>query len=174
MLKNSYITRCGGILLVPARTREHLEAHPEVGGFLEEVASLLELPRDGSFLAAEIDLGRIIGRSGAVEAEEVGLDEPATFALRVGRRKPSRVAVGAVGPEVSTFVVLAFASKEEVGTYVLITSYAGTLAPKEPWDAVPGREREESLTFWGRTALVWDPATCGAPFVSTWRQVIEG
>lgn len=171
-LQSSYRTKCGGALVLPSKTKEHLVAHPEVGDMLEEVAGLIELPRDGSFLAREVDLGRVVGRSGCISAPAVGSEGEATFALRAGRRKPSRVAVGAVGPEVSTMVVLAFAGKEP-RTYVAITAYVGALAPKEPWDTAPGKEREASLAFWSSHALVWDPGVMGQPIVSTWSAIIN-
>ena len=171
-LRSSYRTKCGGVLVLPPKTKEHLVAHPEVGGLIEEVAGLIELPRDGSFVAKEIDLGRTVGRSGCVSATTVGPESNATFALRAGRRKPSRVAVGTIGPEASTVVVLAFAGREPA-TYVLITAYVGELAPKEPWDAEPGPEREDSLAFWSSHALVWDGEVMGKPFTSTWSEVIN-
>ena len=63
MLRDRYRTKCGGVLVLPPKTKEHLAAHPEVGGLLEEMAGLLELPRDGSFLAREVEFGRLVGRS---------------------------------------------------------------------------------------------------------------
>ena len=170
-LRDSYRTKCGGRLVLPPKTQEHLAAHPEVGGLLEEVAGLLELPRDGNFLAREVDLGRVVGRSGCVPADPVGVDGQATFALRVGRRKASRVVVG-VGPEVRTVVVLAFAGREPA-TYVIVTAYVGVLAPKEPWDAAPGPEREQSLAFWGANALIHDPVVMSEPFESSWQEIIN-
>lgn len=172
MIKSQYRTKCGGVVVLPPKTIEHLEAHPEVGGLLQEAMSLLELPRDGSFLAREIDFGRLVGRTGCVSAPTVDLGSEATFALRVGRRKPSRVVVGVQGPEVSTVVVLAFADRQVKGTYVLITAYVGQLAPKEPWDAAPGAEREEAFKFWSQQALIHDPAVMGEVFVSNWQSII--
>lgn len=172
MLRDEYRTACGGRIVLPPKTKEHLVAHMEVGGLLEEVAGLLTLPRDGSFVAREVDLGRVVGRTGCVTADPAGFTGQATFANRVGRRKASRVVVGVQGPEVSTVVVLAFAGQESA-TYVLITAYVGALAPKEPWDASPGTERDESLRFWGENALVYDPAVMGEPFASTWQEIIN-
>ncbi len=171
-IRDEYRTKCGGVLVLPPKTKEHLVAHPEVGNLLEEAAGLLELPRDGSFLARAVEFGRVVGRSGCVPAPVIGPGGKATFALRAGRRKASRVAVGVEGPEASTVVVLAFAAKE-ARTYVLITSFVGALAPKEPWDASPGSEREDSLVFWGQNALVHDPSVMGEPFEASWQEIIN-
>lgn len=172
MLRDFYRTKCGGRLMLTAKAKEHLVAHPEVGDLLDEVAGLVELPRDGSFLVRAVDLGRLVGRSGCIPADRVGAEGKAKFALRVGRRKPSRVVIGALGPEVNTVVVLAFAGREP-GTYALITAYVGALAPKEPWDATPGIEREQALEFWGKNALVYDPEVMGEQFESTWQDIIN-
>jgi len=79
MLQDKYRTACGGVIVLPPKTKEHLAAHPEVVGLLDEVCSLVHLPGNGEFLAAEIDLGRIIGRSGFTPAAHIGDSERATF-----------------------------------------------------------------------------------------------
>jgi len=175
MLRNSYTTACGGQLVIPWKTREHLLAHPEVGELLEEVAGLLRLPSDGSFLATEVNLGRIIGRSGCVATTPITSSTPTLFASRVGRDKPSRVVVGELGPEVSTVVVLAFADRDVEGQYVLITSFVGQLAEKEPWDRTirSQAEAERALGFWSCHALAHDPAVMDNPFVSTWQEILN-
>ncbi len=171
-------TRCGGSLVLPLWTRSHLKAHPEALGLLEELAGLLDLPRDGGFVLRTVDFGRIIGRSGAVPTAEVGLDEPITFARRVGRDIPSRVEVGAIGPEVTTLVVVAGALKgrEAEGVYTLFTSYAGEEpAPKEPTDpSLPrGAELDSALDWWRSHALCYQKgAGWETPFTSTWREVL--
>ncbi|MBI3952719.1 MAG: hypothetical protein HY336_02060 [Candidatus Doudnabacteria bacterium] len=170
-----YKTACGGTIVVPPKTQEHLRAHPEVEGVLAEAIGRLTLPEGGAFCATEIEMGRVVGRSGCVATPPIGLSDPATFALRVGRDKPSRVVTGCEGPETTKVVVLAFASKEDQRTYVLITSFVGELAPKEPWDRSmrPGStEHQESLDFWCSHALVHSPVM-GEPFESTWTQVLR-
>lgn len=164
-------TACGGTIVIPRKAEDHLRAHPEVLEILPEVIGKVSLPQDGSFLAEAVEMGRCVGVSGRVSTPAIGLDEPATFAQRVGRTRPSRVIVGVEGPEVSTVVVLAFPSREEKGTYVLVTSWVGDLAPKEPWDATPG-EFQEALAFWSSNALVWDSAVMSEPFESTWAEVL--
>jgi len=173
-------TTCGGRLVLPSYVIEHLRAHPEVLDLLEELGELLELPRDGSLVLRTVDFGRVIGRSGAVETAEVGLDEPAMFAQRVGRTLPSRVEQGLEGPEVATLVVVAGAMprQEEAGVYRLYTCYIGAeVAPKEPNDPTLTRgskEFDQALAWWRSHALVyaedsgWEP-----PFVSTWREVLD-
>jgi hypothetical protein len=176
MLQDKYRTACGGVIVLPPKTKEHLTAHPEVGGLLDEVCSLVRLPGNGEFLAAEIDLGRILGRSGCTPAAHIGDSERATFAVRVGRPRPSRVAVGVEGPESSTVAVLAFAGRNP-GEYILITSFVGGLATKEPWDQslVPGTEEAvAALDFWCRHALVHDPSVMGEVFESTWADILAG
>ena len=169
-----YRTACGGTIIVPPRAEEHLRAHPEVGVLLAEVIGRVTLPCDGQFLALAVEMGRVIGRSGCVKAPRVGINDSEKFAQRVGRDKPSRVVIGVEGPEVTTVVILAFASKE-ARTYVLVTAFVGGLAPKEPWDRNLGSEleRQESLEFWSTHALVYDASVMGDPFESSWGAILK-
>lgn len=172
--KMEYVTKCGGTIVVPPKTQEHLRAHPEVSGVLAEAIGLITLPRNGEFLAVAVEMGRVVGRSGCVPTEPIRPSSPAMFALRVGRDKPSRVMVGVEGPESTTVVVLAFVAKE-TRTYVLITSFIGELAPKEPWDRsmrLGSAEAMDSLEFWTRNALVHDPSVMGPVFESSWSDVL--
>lgn len=176
MLRDSYRTKCGGVLVLPPKTKEHMAAHREVGDLIEEATARLQLPKDGSFLATEIDFGRVIGRSGCVATQPVAIGEKTLFAKRVARDKPSRVVVGREGPETTKLVVLAFADKAVRGQYVLITAYVGELAPKEPWDRsmVSGSaEAVAALEFWCCHALVHDPAVMGQPFEATWQEILS-
>lgn len=164
----------GGSIIVPPKAQEHLRAHPEVGGVLAEAIGHLTLPLNGEFLAVAVEMGRVVGRSACVSTAPILPSASATFALRMGREKPSRVIVGVEGPESTTVVVLAFASKKK-DEYVLITSFIGELAPKEPWDRSlrPGsKESQESLDFWCCHALVYDPAVMKPAFESSWSVVM--
>lgn len=169
-----YITACGGSIVVLPKAEDHLRAHPEVQTLLQEAIGRVRLPQDGSFLAVEAQMGRVVGRSGCVATPHIRFDDPASFALRTGREKPSRVVLDAEGPETTKVVVLAFASKESRGQYVLVTSFVGELAPKEPWDRNirSQEELQESLDFWCSHALAYDPSVMGEPFASTWRRVL--
>lgn len=170
-----YKTACGGSIMLPPKAEDHLRAHPEVMALLQEAIEHVELPKDGSFLAVEVEMGRVIGRSGCVATPPIGLDDQGFFAVRVGRTGPSRVALDTEGPETTKVVILAFVSRESRGQYVLVTSFVGELAQKEPWD--PNiRSQEEfqcSLEFWGSHALVYDSSVMSDPFVSTWRQMLS-
>ncbi len=181
-MNQSLTTGNGVIINIPAATRDHMLAHPDVGDLLEEAAGLLVL--NGEFLAKSVNLGRQVGLSACVPAPRIGLDDPATFVVRVNRPRPSRVLVGA--EMVPTSEVSIIARPTEAG-YELITAWIGPLAPREPADflyteegarleAVPAasvRGLLESLDFWSRYALVFDPGVAtGEPFTSTWRAVL--
>ena len=169
-------TSCGGTMVVPTAAQEHLRAHPEVGELLAEAIGRLSLPIGGAFCAAEVEMGRVVGRSGCVPTTPISRGYPATFALRMGRDKPSRVAVGVEGPETTKVVILAFASKEDQRQYLLVTSFVGELAPKEPWDRsliLGSREHHESIDFWCQNALVYSPGVMGEVFESWWEEVLK-
>jgi hypothetical protein len=167
-------TSCGGKIIVPPKTILHLRAHPEVERILNKVCERLVLPTDSSFLRCEVEMGHIVGLAGCVETPAIRVDEPATFAWRLERKGPSRVVV-ARGVETSMVSLLAFPNRDDVHTYVLITAWVGSLAPKEPWDTniTTELEQRDSLEFWCRHALVYDPSVMSSePFTSSWGEWI--
>jgi len=166
-------TADGGTILVSPKAEDHLRAHPEVDGILGEAIAKVRLPQDGAFLSEEVEMERIVGRSGCVQTPPIRPSDRSLFAQRIGRERPSRVVMDE-GEETTKVVVLAFASRGEAGTYVLVTSWVGSLARKEPWDPMirSQAEREETLVFWRSHALVWDPAVMSEPFESTWDDVL--
>jgi len=168
-------TACGGTMVVPPKAEEHLRAHPEVQALLGDAIARVILPTAGEFLAVAVDLRRIVGRSGCVQTPRIGLNDPATFALRSARARMSRVVVAAVGPETSRVAVLGFPSREDRRTYVLVTTFVGPLAPKEPWDQFvrTEAERRESLDFWCTNALVYDSAVMGPVVTSSWAAIVR-
>lgn len=170
-----FLTFCGGTIVVPYKTEEHLRAHPEVQKILAEAIGKVSLPRNSEFLAIEVEMGRVVGLSGCVEAPRIEVGDKAFFARRIEREKPTRVLLGSEGVETTKVVILAFPDRKDKRTYVLVTSWIGTLAPKEPWDTniQSQGEFQESLNFWSSHAIVYDPATMGEIFESTWKEVLK-
>jgi hypothetical protein len=166
-------TSCGGTIVVPRKAQEHLRAHPEVQKILAEAVVKVSLPH-GEFLAVEVEMGRVVGLSGCVKTPRIEVGDKTFFAQRVEREKPSRVVFGK-GEEATKVVVLAFPSRENKRTYVLVTSWIGSLAPKEPWDRNIKSEEElrESLDFWTSHALIWDSAVMSEPFESSWEEILS-
>jgi len=167
MTTNSIPTR-NGILVIPPMARAHLDAHPDVLNLLPEVCTHVELPRDGSRLEVEVDLGRPLGLSMLLPTDPVRLNERTLFSFRKGRKGPSRVAVGRDGPWVSKVLLAAYPRRD--GAYALITAYIGTRTPAEPWSRRPGEERDMCLAFWSRHALIYTPRVMSQTFESTWKQ----
>lgn len=167
-------TADGGTIMVPSKAEDHLRAHPEVAGLLPEAAALVRLPRDGSFLSTKVEMGRIVGRSGCVSTPPIDPSHRSLFAQRIGRDRPSRIIIGE-GEETTKVVVLAFPARGETRTYVLVTSWVGGLAAKEPWDPMikSQTECEESLDFWCSHALVYDSSVMDESFESTWETVLQ-
>ncbi len=171
---SAFKTACGGTIIVLRKAKGHLVAHPEVLNLLPEAIGKVVLPQDGAFLSTEVEMGRIVGRSGRVSTPLISTSDQSLFAQRIGRERPSRVLI-CEGELTTKVVVLAFASKEEVGTYFLVTSWVGSLARKEPWDPMikSPEEYQDCLQFWCSNALVWDPAVMSEPFESTWEIVLN-
>jgi hypothetical protein len=174
-LHATYPTACGGTIAIPAKAQAHLLAHPDVSAHLGAAIAKIRLPVS-DFLRAEVDMGRIIGPNGRISTPVISLDDPALFALRLGRDKPSRVApLDTTGPNTTYLSVLAFPSRSSHRQYVCATAWIGRLAEKEPWDPQIRSESERiaCLAFWSSHALIYDSTVMSPPFSSTWRQVIN-
>jgi hypothetical protein len=169
----SYKTGCSGSIILTEGVREHLEAHPGILDLISEIASRVILPTDGSRLACQISLGRVVGQSSLIKTQKIGLSEKVWFAIRKNRMKASRVVPDA-GPA-DTGLVSIVANPVEKDSYELVTAWFGAMAPKEPWDpdlADDPSDYEESINFWCSHALVHDPAVMDEPFRSTWEKVL--
>jgi hypothetical protein len=174
-MRNSIRTACGRQIVIPARALAHLEAHPEVAGILPEAANRLVMPPRRGFVEAEVDMGRVVGRSGLVRIPHGSADTPMLFATRVGRPAPSRVVPDDTPcEETNKVVIVAQPNRDDDSTYALVTSWIGSLSHKEPWDRniKTDSERQYCLRFWCSHALIHNPAVMGYIFESTWRDVL--
>jgi hypothetical protein len=103
----AYRTACGATVEMTERSRQHLDAHPDVLDILHEAISKIHL-RNRPHQEIEVDLGRIVGISTCIKTTAIRDDEQAQFALRKGRHFPSRVITGVTGSPTSKAVVNLF------------------------------------------------------------------
>ena len=174
MKSTSYKTICGGSIILTEGVKEHLKAHPGILDLIPEIVSKVTLPTDGSRLARQVSLGRVVGQSSLINTQKIGLSETAWFAVRKNRMKASRVVPDA-GP-VHTDLVSIVANPIEKNSYELVTAWFGTMAPKEPWDpdlADVTSAYDESINFWCSHALIYDPELMRKPFRSNWNKILE-
>ena len=170
----SFKTGCGGSIYLTEGVSEHLEAHPGTLDLIPEISSSITLPTDGSRLSCQTSLGRVVGQSSLINTKKIGLSETAWFAVRKNRMKASRVVPDA-GPA-DTDLVSIVANPIEKNSYELVTAWFGEFAPKEPWDpdlTDDPSAYEESINFWCRYALVYDPDVMDESFESTWNKILE-
>lgn len=155
---------------IPPRTEEHLLAHPEVMGLLEEARTLItDEDANSDFALSLVDFGRVIGTNNCVIDHESRM-----FAYRVGRNAPTRVTITKQGTPCSTMVVIHMPDKMDTTKRFLITAFIGTLAEKEPHDKSiqTNDELKKALEFWSSHAIVWDPTTMGKNFTSSWKEIL--
>ena len=112
MKSTSYKTGCGGSIYLTEGVREHLEAHSGIHDLIPEIASRVTLPTDGSKLARQVSLGRVVGQSSLINTKKIGLSETAWFAVRKNRMKASRVVPDA-GPADTDLVSIVANSVEK-------------------------------------------------------------
>jgi len=171
----SYKTICGGSIILTEGVKEHLKAHPGILDLIPEIVSKVTLPTDGSRLARQVSLGRVVGQSSLINTQKIGLSETAWFAIRKNRMKASRVVPDA-GP-VDTDLVSIVANPIEKKSYELVTAWFGEFAPKELWDpnlTDDPSAYKASINFWCRHALVHDQEVMDEPFESTWEDIVNG
>ncbi len=171
-----FVTADGRRLVPYDNAEQYFAAHPGALELLGAIAGEIRLPK-GDRLEVQFDLGRPLGAASLVEVKPIGIDEETVFALRKGRDKPSHVIVlESEPPQISTFVVVGRPDRNlPEGDYRLMTAYVGVIAPREPWDKKTHSQHvtdDEALAFWSSHAIVWDPASMGETFVSTWRKVL--
>ena len=167
----SFKTGRGGSIHLTDSVKEHLEAHSGILDLIPEIASKVSLPTDGSRLACQTSLGRVVGQTSLINTKKIGLSESAWFAVRKNRMKASRVVPDA-GPA-DTDLVSIVANPIENNSYELVTAWFGAMAPKEPWDPDLTDDPsafEESINFWCNNALVHDLAVMDEPFRSNWEK----
>lgn len=165
---------CGSFVEVTEKSTQHLEAHPEVASILVAAINLAVIG-DRPFAEIEVDMGRVIGRKNLVAMTACSPHANAEFAIRKGRSLPSRVVTGVTeGDETSSVVIIVKWARP--GHYVLITSWIGNLAQKEPWDNNIHGEAHfgRCLQFWCANALIHDPEVMGPVFRSSWVEVLQG
>ena len=167
-------TGCGGIINLTDSVREHLGAHPGILDLIPEIASKVSLPTDGSRLACQISLGRVVGQSSLIDTKKIALSEKTWFAVRKNRMKASRVVPDA--SPVDTDLVSIVANPVEKNSYELVTAWFGEFAPKELWDpnlTDDPSAYKASINFWCRHALVYVPEVMDEPFESTWEDIVN-
>ena len=163
-MTQQYTTANGITVIAPKAAQQHLEAHPETKGILAEAIGKISIASpatNNGMQTIEVDMGRIMGRSGRIATPAILPSQETLFAHRVGRSGPSRIAI-------------VFPSHEDATVYVLATAWVGTASQKEPWDPYFRIDRKACLEYWCEHALVYDASIMGAPFTSTWDDVLFG
>ena len=161
-------TACNNEIVISDETRQHLLAHPEAETLLEEAIGKIVLP-EGGFLLTSVEMGRTIGTNACVKAEDV---DTLHFAVRTGRDVPSRVLPGQEPDPTDLFTVIA--GKQEDGSWLLYTGFAGPSAPREPHDRHFADKRDsqefaESVEFWTTHGLCVSEGW-GEVYPSTWAE----
>lgn len=169
-----FITLDQKVISVNKEAEAHLEAHPDVWGLLPEAVSKINISetktRADGVLEIEIDMGRIVGVSGLVEAPLVEIGGITLFSYRKNHSHPSRI-VRQDGQPCDTITISAILNNDS-DEWNLLTAYIGYICPEEPF-YVGDQESEKfkvSLKFWSTHALAYDQEIMAEPFESTWEK----
>ena len=172
---NRYITNCGSVIKLSAKTLSHIEAHCKIIDCLPEAISQISFTsKQDDRIRMEIDLVNMVGKSSLLNTEQIEIYTDAFFSMRKGREGASRVVLNEKPQETSIISIVA----EPLGDkrYNLISAWYGNISPREPWDSTLLTEPEafkESLDFWCHHALVYDPEVMDKPFESTWEDIVN-
>jgi len=123
----------------------HAAAAPELRDLVVE--ALGQINGGEQFIATAVDLGRIVGTTACVPTED---GDDIMFARRPNRHGLTRFVRGKQ-PMPTQFV--SFILRRREGSYELLSSWVGELAPHEPWDR--HADLSVSIPFWSSHALVW-------------------
>lgn len=137
----------------------HLDEHPDARPLVAEALEKIQVGDDQGFFIDSADLGRIVGGTSCVPT---GDDDNVVYMMRTKEDgSPARAGftrfVRGRDPIPTSFVtVLAFRHKE-TKAWILITSWVGVAAEKEPWDpSCSDDEYVSSCSFWETHALCDD------------------
>lgn len=163
-----------GIIYIGDDIERLIRINEGVINLIPEAISKVQLPTDKSMFETEVYMGRVVGKSMCVEADEVGYNDPIYFAIRQGRDYPSRVSLTDEGFDSSIVTIVARPKYNSNQVYYYLTSaWIGNTAAKEPSKKFKNKaDYDRSFNFWRAHALVYDSKTMGMAFKATWREVI--
>ena len=168
-----YATACKKAIGLDTHARRHLEAHPGILEILPEACHRITLPINETELRVEVEFAHPVGFTGRIATRPITQYTRCLFARRMGRKCPSRVFI--TTPMMVNTVALVAVPTRHTFIYRLMTAYYGTLAPLEPFDSkLTDEERDASIDYWCRNALIYDTSVMGKPFYSTWRRIQIG
>lgn len=131
---------------VTDRPDSHVAGHASVLPLLEEALRKVDSKNRTEF-CEEVCFDRNVGETICVETN---LEDEILFAMRVGRKGPTRF-VKNRAPEPTNKVTICLHKSD--GGYMLGTAFIGSRTPAEPWDEV--YRDEHSIPFWDSHALIW-------------------
>jgi hypothetical protein len=166
MQMGKFPTEDGQLVFIGQSSIEHMAAHPIAEELLLEAIWNAKLSKNRP--VTKVDMGRIVGRDGKIVTHPIRTDQPALFARRHNRTRPSRCVVE-LGEE-TQFITMVTRKGDDYDSYFFISAWPGTPAHMEP----RGRNDWAALDFWGNHALSWDPELfIEEPFESTWDAVLS-
>lgn len=173
-IKDKFKTACGKDIYLREERKKHFLAHPDVLDFMNEAISKIVIPDNATYFEEAINLGRTIGEAKLIEVEKIAPEQKTTFALRLERKFPSRVAMGAKGiPCDCVTVEIKFDDLKK--EYYLSTAYIGYPCPDEPSHIKDktSDDFKKALDFWLNHALVFNPKIMGSVFKASWNEVLS-
>lgn len=173
-----YKTANGVIVYVDDLTLEKLQAHPDVHELLPEAFSKLEINENLEATKENVNMGRVVGKSGIVDTPDVELNTKTHFAIRTQRKFPSHISNSGKGKPCET---VAMSLKKIDDKWALVTAFIGVSSPSEPfyyfdqdsWMYKDERQFKISLDFWMKHALVFEEGVTGNVYESTWAEELE-
>jgi len=173
-----FTTHDGEVVILTEETEKHLLAHPEILPILEEVISKLNIANDDRNIPSvekEVDLERNIGINNFVETAEISSTDKMLFAYRKARKYPTHIVVNRIGEDCGV-VTIQLKFDGDIQSWFIMTAYVGYAGgPLEPF-YISDKNSEEfknSLEYWSKHALVYNPEIMDSPYESTWEKELK-
>jgi len=173
-IKGKFKTACGKDIYLREERKKHFLSHPDVLDFVDEAISKIVIPNSATYFEEAINMGRTIGEAKLIEVEKISPAQKTTFALRLERKFPSRVAVNGKGIPCDC-VTVEIKFDELKNEYYLSTAYIGFPCPDEPFNIKDktSDDFEKAIDFWCSHALIFDPKIMGPVFEASWNEVLS-
>lgn len=146
-----FVGFCSNGARVFDRTDGHNDVHPVDEALLKK--ALLKISPCENFVKEVVPFDRVIGKTTCVTVDET---DTIVMAYRKGRLGYTPMVLNRDPSDCSTLVVIL--KKIGDSDYILITTFIGGLAEREPWDPSISspEEQQRAEAFWSTHALIYD------------------
>lgn len=154
-----------------------LAVTPHLAKYLHEAIEQLDIDLSSSKSRSQlftVDVGEVIGSVLWRKAPTIRAEEEALFAYALGHEHPVRIIISDSPPRSTEGLWLRFSKSHRREEIIFLNSLSYDKPPRRsPMHAETDQEEAARLAFWLEHAFLYNPATMGKPFTSSWEELLE-